>query len=70
MQGSAYVRNFLVQPGPLTVSRAQRTMEKPSFRIIDFGRGEAAQGSPWSCYRIFERFHEADLERAGRELDL
>ncbi|EIW53253.1 uncharacterized protein TRAVEDRAFT_133289 [Trametes versicolor FP-101664 SS1] len=70
MQGSAYVRNFLVQPGPLTVPRAQRTMEKPSFRIIDFGRGEAAQGLSWSCYRGFERFHEGDLERAARELHL
>ena len=32
-------RNILVQPGPLHVPYAQRTLETPSYRIIDFGRG-------------------------------
>lgn len=39
-QGSFYVRNFLMQPGPLTVAPSARSTETPSFRIIDFGRGE------------------------------
>ncbi|KAG5647168.1 hypothetical protein DXG03_001123 [Asterophora parasitica] len=35
---SVYLRNILVQPGPLNVSPPQRSMKLPSFRIIDFGR--------------------------------
>ncbi|KAJ7161989.1 hypothetical protein C8R43DRAFT_1063213 [Mycena crocata] len=39
-QGSFYVRNILRQPGPLTVAPSERSNRTPSFRIIDFGRGE------------------------------
>ncbi|KAJ7479762.1 hypothetical protein FB451DRAFT_1031491, partial [Mycena latifolia] len=39
-QGSFYIRNILVQPGPLTVTPSARSERTPSFRIIDFGRGE------------------------------
>ncbi|KAJ7741197.1 hypothetical protein DFH07DRAFT_751215, partial [Mycena maculata] len=39
-QGSFYVRNILRQPGPLTVAPSERSDSTPSFRIIDFGRGE------------------------------
>ena len=39
-QGSFYDRNVLVQPGPLTAPPEQRSKKTPSFRIIDFGRGE------------------------------
>ncbi|KAF8492213.1 hypothetical protein F5888DRAFT_1732125 [Russula emetica] len=39
VQGSMYHRNVLVQPGPLTVPRANRSLDEPSYRIIDFGRG-------------------------------
>lgn len=28
-----------MQPGPLTVPRAERSLNTPSYRIIDFGRG-------------------------------
>jgi hypothetical protein len=34
-----YHRNVLVQPGPLSVSRANRSLNEPSYRIVDFGRG-------------------------------
>ncbi len=34
-----YERNVLVQPGPLNVPPADRSFSKPSYRIIDFGRG-------------------------------
>jgi hypothetical protein len=34
-----YHRNVLVQPGPLSVPRANRSLNEPSYRIVDFGRG-------------------------------
>ena len=34
-----YERNVLVQPGPLTVPPSNRSLDEPSYRIIDFGRG-------------------------------
>ncbi|KDQ12635.1 hypothetical protein BOTBODRAFT_34350 [Botryobasidium botryosum FD-172 SS1] len=40
-QGSFYARNILVQPGPLCLPPSLRAMERPSYRIIDFGRGRA-----------------------------
>jgi hypothetical protein len=40
IQGSFYVRNILVQPGPLTAPPEERSKKTPSFRLIDFGRGE------------------------------
>ncbi|KAI0329815.1 hypothetical protein GY45DRAFT_842045 [Cubamyces sp. BRFM 1775] len=43
VQQSPYQRNILVQPGPLSAPRAERTMDRPSYRIIDFGRGEALE---------------------------
>ena len=39
IQGSTYERNILVQPGPLNQPPANRLLNKPSYRIIDFGRG-------------------------------
>jgi hypothetical protein len=44
IQGSAYERNVLVQPGPLTQPRAERSLNYPSYRLIDFGRGECFDG--------------------------
>jgi hypothetical protein len=38
-QGSFSPRNIVRQPGPLHVPPAQRTLDQPSYRIIDFGRG-------------------------------
>jgi hypothetical protein len=43
-QGAVGTRNVLVQPGPLTCSRAERSIDNPSYRIIDFGRGECYNG--------------------------
>ena len=39
-QGSFYVRNIMIQPGPLTLPPELRSFAPPSFRLIDFGRGE------------------------------
>ncbi|TFK94117.1 hypothetical protein K466DRAFT_446326, partial [Polyporus arcularius HHB13444] len=43
VQYSPYRRNMLVQPGPLSAPRRERSFAAPSFRIIDFGRGENRQ---------------------------
>ncbi|KAF9519415.1 hypothetical protein BS47DRAFT_1388229 [Hydnum rufescens UP504] len=43
VQVSMSPRNILVQPGPLHAPHAERTMENPSYRIIDFGR-ECSRG--------------------------
>ncbi len=40
VQKSLFQRNILVQPGPLTHPRAERSLENPSYRLIDFGRGK------------------------------
>ncbi|CAK5272738.1 unnamed protein product [Mycena citricolor] len=44
IQGSYYARNLLVQPGPLTHPPHMRSLETPSFRLIDFGRAEFKAG--------------------------
>jgi hypothetical protein len=44
IQGSIFERNILVQPGPLTLPRAERSLDNPSYRLIDFGRGECYAG--------------------------
>ncbi len=38
VHNSPYVRNILVQPGPLTVLPAERSLRTPSFKLIDFAR--------------------------------
>ncbi|MCJ1402679.1 hypothetical protein MMC11_005899 [Xylographa trunciseda] len=40
VQNSSYVRNILIQPGPLTRPPMDRSLTTPSFRIIDFGRAD------------------------------
>ncbi|KAF9785305.1 hypothetical protein BJ322DRAFT_989382, partial [Thelephora terrestris] len=35
---STYIRNVVIQPGPLTRHPQERSMSTPSFRLIDFGR--------------------------------
>ena len=58
-----YARNMLVQPGPLSAPRTERSMDTPSFRIIDFGRywsDERHKGFAGGC--------EEDERRAKLEL--
>ena len=43
MNGSMFLRNMVVQEGPLSMPREERTMEHPSFRVIDFGRGTSVE---------------------------
>ena len=60
IQGSFYVRNVLVQPGPLTVPPERRSRAHPSFRIIDFGRGRV-----WGAEVSKERWE--GMTKARRE---
>jgi len=41
VQNSVYSRNILVQPGPLIHPREERSLDNPSFRLIDFGRANS-----------------------------
>lgn len=61
IQGSFYVRNILMQPGPLTVPPEERSKATPSFRIIDFGRGER-----WDDI-VGDKSDEERVERKKRE---
>ncbi|KAJ6465964.1 hypothetical protein C8R47DRAFT_46337 [Mycena vitilis] len=38
LQKSPFKKNILVQPGPLTAPPQERSLQSPSFRVIDFGR--------------------------------
>jgi hypothetical protein len=60
VQGSTYERNILVQPGPLSVPRANRSLDEPSYRIIDFGRGKSLSVNTFSLEDLEE---EVDWER-------
>ena len=40
LQGSFYVRDIMIQPSPLTLPPERRSLDFPSFRLIDFGRAE------------------------------
>ena len=39
------MRNVMIQPGPLTLPPELRSFRSPSFRLIDFGRGERFEGT-------------------------
>lgn len=71
LQSSPYARNVLTQPGPLSLPREERSNASPSFRIIDFGRGD----EPWTLRRtqrepMFGGLCEDELRRARKMLML
>ncbi|KAH9903255.1 hypothetical protein C8Q73DRAFT_45050 [Cubamyces lactineus] len=72
VQQSPFERNILVQPGSLSVPRAERTMDRPSYRIIDFGRGEAlALLDPDEDYpECFEDWVRKENDEVVEELEL
>ncbi|KAF7323969.1 hypothetical protein MKEN_00618500 [Mycena kentingensis (nom. inval.)] len=50
-QNSFHLRNIVMQPGPLTLPPQLRSSETPSFRMIDFGRGEWVKpGDKLECW--------------------
>jgi hypothetical protein len=57
-----YERNILVQPGPLKLPRANRSLDNPSYRIVDFGRGK---GSRINCSSLEDLRIEAKDERSN-----
>jgi hypothetical protein len=59
IQGSFFERNILVQPGPLTLPRSDRSLDNPSYRIIDFGRGQIPG--------IIDPFHEFQHTQAEEQ---
>jgi hypothetical protein len=73
LQGSVYPRNILVQPGPLTLPPSERSLESPSFRIIDFGRAEyklhhirdAIGAAAWEQYRTWLEDYDDFITTVG-----
>ncbi|KAH9953845.1 hypothetical protein BC827DRAFT_1245892 [Russula dissimulans] len=63
VQGSLYPRNMLVQPGPLRLPRAKRSIHVPSFRIIDFGRGMCPRVNCVLKHFLQEKLYERDKFR-------
>jgi hypothetical protein len=61
-----YKRNVLVQPGPLTVPLANRSLDEPSYRIIDFGRGITLDVNGYSLEAL-NREAESERRYARRE---
>ena len=60
-QGSWYLRNILKQPGPLSLPPSRRSLETPSFRVIDFGRGtEGSRYTGATVNRWFELTNDED----------
>ncbi|TCD62471.1 hypothetical protein EIP91_006819 [Steccherinum ochraceum] len=60
LHGSFHERNIVVQPGPLTQPPMMRSMDTPSFRVIDFGRTIT-----WDQWLEIER--ESDLAKFKQE---
>jgi hypothetical protein len=73
LQGSVYPRNILVQPGPLTLRPSERSLESPSFRIIDFGRAECRRhytrdvigAAAWEQYRTWLKDYDDFITTVG-----
>ncbi|KAI0761350.1 hypothetical protein BD413DRAFT_666078 [Trametes elegans] len=72
--GSAHPRNVLVQPGPLSAPRPERTLATPSFRIASLGRAEVLRPRPGPptrlAVRTFEKAREVDVQTALSALRL
>ncbi|KAJ7641270.1 hypothetical protein FB45DRAFT_738095 [Roridomyces roridus] len=75
-QNSFYVRNILRQPGPLSVPPAERSDRTPSFRIIDFGRGEhwpyelKAKTQVEKCAKQWWEARDYEVRKAHAELQI
>ncbi|KAI0089572.1 hypothetical protein BDY19DRAFT_905875 [Irpex rosettiformis] len=63
IQNSFYVRNILVQPGPLTAPPEKRSKKTPSFRLIDYGR--AFEQKRW--FGDTSKMSESDLASKVRQ---
>ncbi|KAI0289416.1 hypothetical protein B0F90DRAFT_1794481 [Multifurca ochricompacta] len=71
VQGSPSPRNVVVQPGPLTVPKGERSLHKPSYRILDFGRGLSADfGIGRKHPEFLAERKEAEMKWAQERLSL
>ncbi|KAI0634604.1 hypothetical protein C8Q77DRAFT_1157399 [Trametes polyzona] len=70
VQGSMYTRNILVQPGPLSVPRAERTLSEPSFRLIDFGRAETLKFPDSDSQRRYLKWVHQERKEVVKVLEL
>jgi hypothetical protein len=61
IQNSMSCRNILVQPGPLTLPPSSRSMDRPSFRIIDFGRAVHTESKKQKMHWIQTAYAEEDF---------
>ncbi|OSD00997.1 hypothetical protein PYCCODRAFT_1459906 [Trametes coccinea BRFM310] len=69
-QGSFYVRNILIQPGPLSAPPTQRTFDRPSFRIIDFGRARVLRDMlERACAEEAREAEERKRERESKKAE-
>ncbi len=61
------MRNVLVQPGPLTEPPERRSRDTPSFRIIDFGRGDMYEEHAGMTHEERERARDGFAARIRDE---
>ena len=73
-QGAPAENDVLVQPGPLGVPAAARTLAAPSFRIVDFGRAQGrglpTDVAPAAFEEYFSALCDVDFEQAWDTLQL
>ncbi|KNZ76820.1 hypothetical protein J132_07005 [Termitomyces sp. J132] len=59
VHNSAFARNILIQPSPISLPPSKRNSENPSFRLIDFGRSYHCEKSQadfhWNNDKYFEK---------------
>ena len=68
VQGSFYERNILVQPGPLDRPSNRRSLDKPSYRIVDFGRGVSLGVNCWSVENMRKEVRQERREAHSGQL--
>jgi tRNA A-37 threonylcarbamoyl transferase component Bud32 len=61
VHNSLYTRNILMQPGPLTRPPSLRSIDTPSFRLIDLGRAERYDG--YRCRKTAARVDEEEINQ-------
>jgi hypothetical protein len=62
-----YLRNILVQPGPLSRAPSARSLSCPSFRLIDFGRTEDEKTARAFAIKVDEKARLAKRALGGQE---
>ncbi|KAI0788420.1 hypothetical protein C8Q75DRAFT_807643 [Abortiporus biennis] len=66
--GSFHERNILKKPGPLTKPPSERSLDNPSFRVIDFGRTESFKTRLREELSSIQRYRDVD-ETEKKKID-